>query len=88
MIEPGDTPTRVVVLGSTGSIGKSTISVIEHDQGRRLRAWGLSAHKSWLGLVEQARSVRPRFVTVTDIEGYERLRVELRGAEVEVLVRA
>jgi 1-deoxy-D-xylulose-5-phosphate reductoisomerase len=85
LIEPGDTPTRVVVLGSTGSIGKSTISVLEHDRGRGLRAWGLSAHKSWLGLVEQARAVRPRFVTVTDIEGYERLRVELRGAGVEVM---
>jgi 1-deoxy-D-xylulose-5-phosphate reductoisomerase len=84
-MEPGVTPTRVVVLGSTGSIGRSTLSVIEHDAAGRLRAWGLSAHKSWGGLIEQARATRPRFVTVTDPEGYERLRVELRVADVEVL---
>ena len=32
-MEPGDSLTRVVILGSTGSIGRSTLSVIEHDAG-------------------------------------------------------
>jgi 1-deoxy-D-xylulose-5-phosphate reductoisomerase len=84
-MEPDEKPTRVVILGSTGSIGKSTLSVIEHDAAGRLQAWGLSAHKSWAGLVEQARAVRPRFVTVTDPEGFDRLKVELHGEGVEVL---
>jgi 1-deoxy-D-xylulose-5-phosphate reductoisomerase len=84
-MEPGITPTRVVILGSTGSIGKSTLSVIEHHAAAKLRVWGLSAHRSWGDLIEQARATRPRFITVTDPEGYERLRVELRGADVEVL---
>lgn len=85
MIGPAENPTRVVVLGSTGSIGKSTLNVIEHDATRRLRAWGLSAHTSWAGLVEQARAFRPRFVTVGDLKGYEALRDDLRDADVEVL---
>ena len=33
-MEPGDSLTRVVILGSTGSIGRNTLSVIEHDRGR------------------------------------------------------
>ncbi|HEX8199116.1 MAG TPA: 1-deoxy-D-xylulose-5-phosphate reductoisomerase, partial [Isosphaeraceae bacterium] len=38
---------NVVILGSTGSIGQSALSVLEHDGGRRLAAFGLSAHASW-----------------------------------------
>ena len=61
-MKPGDSLTRVVILGSTGSIGRSSLSVIEHDGGNRLRAWGLSGHRSGPALVEQARAFRPRFV--------------------------
>ena len=37
-MDRGDSTTRVVVLGSTGSIGLSTMNVIESDGSRRLRA--------------------------------------------------
>jgi 1-deoxy-D-xylulose-5-phosphate reductoisomerase len=84
-MKTGDSLTRVVILGSTGSIGRSTLSVIEHDGGKRLRAWGLSAHTNGTSLVEQARAFRPRFVTVTDPELTELVRRELRGSDVEVL---
>jgi len=58
-------PRRVVVLGSTGSIGTNCLDVIGH-LGDRLRAVGLSAHASWDLLIEQARQYRPRWVTLTD----------------------
>ena len=35
---PGGSRTNVVILGSTGSVGQSALSVIEHDGGARLRA--------------------------------------------------
>src|SRR3954468_5463556 len=59
------TPRRVVVLGSTGSIGVSTLDVID-QLGDRLQAVGLAAHRSWPKLVEQAQQFRPRFVTITE----------------------
>ncbi len=46
-MERCDSITHVVILGSTGSIGQSALSVIEHDGGARLTAWGLSAHCRW-----------------------------------------
>ena len=58
--------THVVVLGSTGSIGAERLDVIEHDGGKRLAAWGLSAHCRWQALAEQAARMRPRFVAVAD----------------------
>jgi 1-deoxy-D-xylulose-5-phosphate reductoisomerase len=56
---------RVVVLGSTGSIGVNCLEVIEYLP-ERLQAVGLSAHSSWELLFEQAARHRPRWVTVTD----------------------
>jgi 1-deoxy-D-xylulose-5-phosphate reductoisomerase len=59
------TPRRVVVLGSTGSIGASTLDVIAHLPDR-LSAIGLSAHSNIDLLLEQINSHKPRWVTVTD----------------------
>jgi 1-deoxy-D-xylulose-5-phosphate reductoisomerase len=78
-------PTHVVVLGSTGSIGRSALSVIEHDGGTRLRAWGLSGHTRWKELASQAVAHRPRYVAVTEPEAAGRMEQELRGTRVEVL---
>ncbi|GIW82124.1 MAG: 1-deoxy-D-xylulose 5-phosphate reductoisomerase [Gemmatales bacterium] len=56
---------RVVVLGSTGSIGQSCLDVIAHLPDR-LQAVGLSAHSRWRDLFDQARRHQPRWVAVTD----------------------
>jgi 1-deoxy-D-xylulose-5-phosphate reductoisomerase len=56
---------RVVVLGSTGSIGTSCLDVITTLE-TRLTALGLSAHGSWDTLTAQAQLHKPRWVCLTD----------------------
>jgi 1-deoxy-D-xylulose-5-phosphate reductoisomerase len=56
---------NIALLGSTGSIGRSTIEVIEASGGR-LQVYALSAHQRLNELCEQARKHRPRFVVATD----------------------
>jgi 1-deoxy-D-xylulose-5-phosphate reductoisomerase len=58
-------PRRVVVLGSTGSIGTSTLDVIGHLPDR-LSTLGLSGHGNIDLLLEQTTRHKPRWVTVTD----------------------
>lgn len=58
---------KIVVLGSTGSIGTSTLDVAAASAGR-LQIVGLSANRSCQRLLEQAQAVRPRWVAVTDKE--------------------
>ncbi|MGH7139487.1 MAG: 1-deoxy-D-xylulose-5-phosphate reductoisomerase, partial [Pirellulales bacterium] len=58
---------RVAILGSTGSIGKSTLEVIAASNGA-LAAVALSAHASLNELAEQALSVRPRWLIATDAQ--------------------
>jgi 1-deoxy-D-xylulose-5-phosphate reductoisomerase len=57
--------TNVAVLGSTGSIGRSTLEVIAASGGK-LRAVALSAHANTDLLLRQAQVVRPRRIVVTD----------------------
>ncbi len=81
----GDRLTHVVVLGSTGSIGRSALDVIEHDGRKRLAAWGFSAHCRWQALAEQARALRPRYVVAADQSAAPELERALRGTGVRVL---
>jgi 1-deoxy-D-xylulose-5-phosphate reductoisomerase len=63
----------VVVLGSTGSIGTSTLDVVAHLPDR-LGILGLSAHSRVELALEQARRCRPRYLTLTDPEAAARVR--------------
>ncbi len=59
---------NIVVLGSTGSIGRSTLEVIAASGGT-LRPLALSAHSSFDVLEAQARELLPQFIIATDSEG-------------------
>ena len=56
---------RIVVLGSTGSIGTSCLKVIDNLPDR-LEAFGLSAHSRWQDLLQQVHRYKPRYVCATD----------------------
>ncbi len=76
---------NVVILGSTGSIGQSALSVLEHDAGQRLRAFGLSAHSRWQSFLDQVKAHRPRFAVLTDPESLAQVDGQLRGTGTELL---
>lgn len=59
-------PRRLIILGSTGSVGTSCLDVVAHLPGR-FEVLGLSAHSNWQPLFEQARRWQPRWVTITDL---------------------
>jgi 1-deoxy-D-xylulose-5-phosphate reductoisomerase len=56
---------RLLLLGSTGSIGVQAIDVVERSEGE-LTLVGLSAQTSWETLVEQARAQGVRRIALTD----------------------
>lgn len=75
----------VAVLGSTGSIGRSTLDVLNSQAGTGLKARGLSANGSWQLLAEQAIANNVRRVAVTDPVALEPLRGALKGHDIEIL---
>jgi len=56
---------RIAILGSTGSIGVSTLDVIRH-LGSPYQATVLTAHRNLDLLAKQAAEFRPKVVVVTD----------------------
>ncbi|MCL6634648.1 MAG: 1-deoxy-D-xylulose-5-phosphate reductoisomerase [Peptococcaceae bacterium] len=70
---------RVVVIGSTGSVGRQTLEVIRSLPGEFAVA-GLGAGKNWRLLAEQIREFRPRAVALAGEQELEQLRGELPAA--------
>ena len=60
---------RILILGSTGSIGVQALSVI--GQSEELELVGLSARSSWETLVEQARAFGVERVALSDAQAAE-----------------
>lgn len=76
---------RIAVLGSTGSIGTSSLEVIAASSGR-LRAIALSAHRRFDVLVTQAQQFRPRWVIATDEAAADRFRWSGLPIDTELVV--
>jgi 1-deoxy-D-xylulose-5-phosphate reductoisomerase len=67
----------IAILGSTGSVGRSTLSVIAlHPE--RFKVSMLGAHRSWQAVVEQALQFRPDTVVLVDEEAAAKARAALR----------
>ena len=76
---------NVVVLGATGSIGRSTMAVLAASEGR-LRPVALSGHANVDILESQARQFHPRQIVVTDPESAHRHDWSGLPADCELLV--
>jgi 1-deoxy-D-xylulose-5-phosphate reductoisomerase len=72
-------PLGLAILGSTGSIGRSTLSVVAlHPE--RFRVVVLAAHSSWQAIVEQAKQFQAETVVLVDPEAAMLAREALRDA--------
>lgn len=75
---------RITVLGSTGSIGISTLDVIQHARERygdgALPVVALTAQSNVKTLVEQARAVKPQLAVIGDETRYAELKSALAGS--------
>lgn len=80
------TAANLTVLGSTGSIGKSTLDVVARHPDR-YRVFALTANQQDGLLFEQCRQFQPRYAVLLDEAAAERLRKSLReaGRDTEVL---
>ncbi len=72
---------QVAILGSTGSIGRNTLRVIE-SLGDGFGVTGLGAGSNVDLLAEQIEQHRPRIVSVNDDESADKLRALLRQRDI------
>ena len=75
-------PRRISILGSTGSVGCSTVDLIER-QREAFAVEALTANTNVELLADQARRLRPRLAVVADASRYKALKEALAGTEIE-----
>ncbi len=76
-------PKCVTILGSTGSIGTSTIDLIERDPDA-FQVQALTANRNVDLLADQARRLKARLAVVADESKYDDLKKALAGTPVKV----
>lgn len=72
----------VTILGSTGSVGCSTLDLIGRERSR-FDLVALTAHRNVKMLIEQAREHRPHLAVVADPACYAELKAGLSGTGIE-----
>ncbi|MGZ5907645.1 MAG: 1-deoxy-D-xylulose-5-phosphate reductoisomerase [Reyranella sp.] len=82
-MQAADEPRTVSILGSTGSIGDSTIDLLSRAPDR-YRVVALTAHSNWEKLAAQARRLKPEMVALADPAGYSQLKAALAGTDIAV----
>lgn len=77
---------KLVILGSTGSIGKSTLSVVDHNP-EQYQVFALVGGKNVELITEQCQQYQPRFVALDDEQASAKLKGNLTalGLKTEVL---
>src|SRR5437868_1215116 len=68
---------RIGILGSTGSIGRSTLSVVR-DFPERFQAVSLTAGENVSLMVDQVLETKPLFVSMATVDAANELRTRLR----------
>jgi len=76
---------RLTILGSTGSIGESTLDVVSRHPDR-YRVFALVAHRSHARMVEQCLRFAPDFAVLTDPQSAAVLRAALADSPVRTRV--
>ncbi len=77
----------IAILGSTGSIGRNTLNVVESFAGGRFRVVALAAGRNVARLAEQVERHGPELVAVEDEARAEGLRAELKRRGVGAVPR-
>jgi 1-deoxy-D-xylulose-5-phosphate reductoisomerase len=69
---------NITLLGATGSIGKSTLSVVDQHNDQ-FNIFALSANTNWQAMLELCRQYQPTYAVMTNEEAAEKLQAALNN---------
>ena len=75
---------RIILLGSTGSIGRNTLEIVRAFPNR-FRIVALAVNSSWQALADQALEFRPQAVAISDEKHSPDLQGRLKNTGVDIL---
>ena len=78
--------TAICVLGSTGSIGRNVLDVVQRHSSLQVDA--LVANTCWENLLDQIREFHPRTAVLADHQAADKLELAVRSEGLDVVVQA
>ncbi|RUM86615.1 MAG: 1-deoxy-D-xylulose-5-phosphate reductoisomerase, partial [Candidatus Thioglobus sp.] len=69
---------NITLLGATGSIGKSTLSVVDQHPDQ-FNIFALSANTNWQVMLELCRQYQPTYAVMTNEEAADKLQAALNN---------
>ena len=76
---------RIAILGSTGSIGKTTFDIIKRDK-KNFEVILLTTHKNIKELYKQSKILNVKNLIVTDTKSYTNFKKKLRIKTLRYLI--
>jgi 1-deoxy-D-xylulose-5-phosphate reductoisomerase len=80
--EPDAKPRRIVLLGATGSIGRSTVDILERYP-QKFSVSAVAGGGNYEELARVARAVKAEFAAIRDPKAYSGLKAALAGSGIE-----
>ena len=69
--------TKIAILGSTGSIGKTTFNIIKNDK-KNFDVILLTTNTNYVEILKQVSILKPRNLVINNIKFYEKIKKKLR----------
>ena len=79
----GRRPRRIILLGATGSVGRSTVDLLERDP-ENFSVTAVAAGRDALALADIARRTKAEYAAVRDESAYGALKEALAGTNIQV----
>tara|TARA_Y100000816_G_scaffold113042_1_gene79133 strand:+ start:257 stop:496 length:240 start_codon:yes stop_codon:yes gene_type:complete len=69
--------TKIAILGSTGSIGKTTVNIIKNDK-KNFDVVLLTTNTNYVEILKQVSILKPRNLVINNIKFYEKIKKKLK----------
>lgn len=84
---PPPSPRRISLLGATGSVGRSTVDLLERNPDV-FSVSAVAGGSDVAGLADIARRVKAEFAAIRDENAYEALKEALAGTNIKLALDA
>ena len=74
---------RIAILGSTGSIGKTLLKIIDKDK-KNFQIILLTSNKNYSGLFAQAKKYKVKNLIITDSKSYKNLKYKCKNLDINI----
>ena len=76
---------KIAILGSTGSIGKTLLNIIEKDK-KNIQIVLLTAHKNYKTLIKQAKKFQVKNLIITDKKSFNLIKKKYLNSKIKILI--